>query len=128
MREYKWNVKTWRKTRGLKGYIISAKNRLKIFSIHSFYYWQNLRSNFFSSIQIGGFWGMPIFCQNDNVYLMCVLHFYFIIQNLHYKHKTKTKKTHHLWYRLLSDTKNDIILQFSHLFINNCVLYFFLFF
>ena len=33
-------------------------------------------------------------------------------QNLHYKYRVKIKKAHHLMNRL-SDTKNDLVLEFS---------------
>ena len=48
------------------------------------------------------------------IYSPCGMHFEFIYQNLHYKHKMKIKRAYHLRYRLSSGIKNDFILKFSH--------------
>ena len=47
------------------------------------------------------------------IYILCVLHFLFISQNLHYKHNMKIKRAYHLWHRLLNGIKNGFILKFS---------------
>ena len=46
------------------------------------------------------------------IYALCVLHFLFMLQISHYKHRLKIKRPHHLIYKLLNGTKNDIISLF----------------